>query len=63
VSAADLRPVTWTYSGDPEPAPAKAGAPRTGTLPRIRLVDDSTGGIRAVGDRIVAAIEAGEPLT
>jgi hypothetical protein len=62
-SAADLQPMAWTYFGEPEPAPAKHGAPDTGTLPRVRLVDDSTGEIRAVGDRIVAAIEAGEPLT
>jgi hypothetical protein len=60
VSAADLRPVWWTVPGRPQAAPSKHGAPDTGTLPRIQLETATTGEIRAAGDRIVAAIKAGE---
>lgn len=58
VSAADLRPVWWTEPGRPQAAPSKHGAPETGRM--IRLESATTGEIRAVGDRLVAAIEAGE---
>lgn len=58
--ASHIPPVMWTVPGRPQAAPSKNGAADTQRIRRIKLHTATTGEIREVGDRIVAAIERGE---
>jgi len=61
--AASLAPLIYAAAQPPpmrpQPAPSKHGAPETGTMPRIRLVDGTTGEMRKLTDDYIRAIETG----
>lgn len=58
VSAADIAPVVLPEPGSYLPGPRRSTAPGTVTFPKVQLDTATTGEIRAIGDEMVAAIEA-----
>ena len=57
-TAASIAPVVLPEPGTYLPGPRRSTSPNTVTFPKVQLDTASTGEIRAIGDEMVAAIEA-----